>query len=257
MGGLFLAAWRLVLKRAASDRLIVGAAFVTVLLAAALLAAGPIYSEAVALSGLERTLEDAPARDSGLEVSGRIPLADASATGERVEGGIRAVLGNDVAVYRSGMSDSYAVPEGGGRPSDALAVFSFYDGLEEHATLVAGDWPSSGGADVVDAALPAPAAEVLGLEPGDDIALAAIGDPTRKVDVRLTGTYRVDDPRDPFWWGHRLETGGAADDRLHDLRPLRRERKRIRPGSGIRGKPRLASGPQPEPHHRRLAAETS
>ena len=37
MGGLFLAAWRLVLKRAASDRLIVGAAFVTVLLAAALL----------------------------------------------------------------------------------------------------------------------------------------------------------------------------------------------------------------------------
>ena len=92
MGGLFLAAWRLVLKRAASDRLIVGAAFVTVLLAAALLAAGPIYSEAVALSGLERTLEDAPARDSGLEVSGRIPLADASVTGDRVDKGVRDVL---------------------------------------------------------------------------------------------------------------------------------------------------------------------
>ena len=106
------------------------------------------------------------------------------------------------------MSDSYAVPEGGGRPADALAVFGFYDGLEEHATLVAGDWPSSGGAGVVEAALPAPAAEALGLAPGDEIALAAIGDPTRKVDVRLTGTYRVDDPRDPFWWGHRLETGG-------------------------------------------------
>ena len=60
----------------------------------------------------------------------------------------------------------------------------------------------------MEAALPAPAAEALGLAPGDDIALAAIGDPTRKVDVRLTGTYRVDDPRDPFWWGHRLETGG-------------------------------------------------
>ena len=58
------------------------------------------------------------------------------------------------------------------------------------------------------AALPAPAAEALGLEPGDDIALAAIGDPTRKVDVRLTGTYSANDPRDPFWWGHRLETGG-------------------------------------------------
>jgi len=208
VGGLFLAAWRLVLKRAASDRLIVGAAFVTVLLGAALLAAGPIYSEAVALSGLERTLEDAPARDSGLEVSGRIPLADASETGGRVESGIRDVLGGDVAVYRSGMSDSYAIPEGGGRAADALAVFGFYDDLEEHATLVAGDWPSSGRAEAVEAALPAPAAEALGLAPGDEIALAAVGDSTRRVDVRLTGTYRVDDPRDPFWWGHRLETGG-------------------------------------------------
>src|SRR4029079_18528110 len=108
-----------------------------------------------------------------------------------------------------GMSDRCDAPEGGRRPADGLAVFGFYDGLEEHATLVAGDWPSSGGAGVVEAALPAPAAEALGLVPGDEIALAAIGDPTRKVDVRLTGTYRVDDPRDPFWWGHRLGTGGV------------------------------------------------
>jgi hypothetical protein len=80
VSGLFLAAWRVVVERAASDRLIVVAAFVTVLLAAAVLAAGPIYSEAVALSGLERTLADAPAHDSGLQVSGRIPLADARST---------------------------------------------------------------------------------------------------------------------------------------------------------------------------------
>jgi hypothetical protein len=206
VGGLFLAAWRLVLKRAASDRLIVGAAFVTVLLAAALLAAGPIYSEAVALSGLERTLEDAPARDSGLEASGRIPLQDETETAERVERGIRGVLG-DVAVYRSGISDSYAVPDGEGRPADALAVFAFYDGLEEHATLTAGDWPAQGGG-AVEAAVPSAAAEALGLAPGDEITLASIADPRKKVDVRVAGTYRVNDPRDAFWWGHRLETHG-------------------------------------------------
>ena len=208
MGGLFLAAWRLVLKRAASDRLIVGAAFVTVLLAAALLAAGPIYSEAVALSGLERTLDDAPARDSGLEVSGRIPLEDASSTGDRVSRALRGVLGGDVSVDRSGFSDSFAVPGGEGRPAGALAVFGFYEGLEDHATLVAGEWPSSAEAGVVEAALPAPAAEALGIAPGDALTLSAVGDPGEKVDVRLAGTYRVDDPRDPFWWGHRLETGG-------------------------------------------------
>ena len=208
MGGLFLAAWRLVLKRAASDRLIVGAAFITVLLAAALLAAGPIYSEAVALSGLERTLEDAPARDSGLEVSGRIPLEDASSTDDRVASGIHRVLGDGVAVYRSGTSDSYAVPEGEGRSADALAVFGFYDGLEEHASLVTGDWPSSVGSGAVEAALPAPAADALGLAPGDELTLSAIGDPAKKVDARISGTYQVDDARDAFWWGHRLETHG-------------------------------------------------
>jgi FtsX-like permease family protein len=208
VGGLFLAAWRLVLKRAASDRLVVGAAFVTVLLAAALLAAGPIYSEAVALSGLERTLEDAPARDSGLEVSGRIPLEDASSTDDRVERGIRRVLGEGVAVYRSGVSDSYSVPEREGRPADSLAVFGFYDGLEEHASLVAGDWPASSGTRALEAALPAPAADALGLAPGDELTLSVIGDPTQKVVVRISGTYQADDPRDPFWWGHRLETHG-------------------------------------------------
>ena len=208
MGGLFLAAWRLVLKRAASDRLIVGAAFVTVLLSAALLAAGPIYSEAVALSGLERTLEDAPARDSGLEISGRIPLDEASATGDRIERGIHDVLGAEgVAVYRSGMSDSYSLPEAKGRPVKSLAVFGFYDDLPRHARLTAGSWPRTGGAPV-EAALPVRAADALGLAPGDEITMGAISDPSRKVDVRLAGTYEVKDPGDAFWWGNRLETGG-------------------------------------------------
>src|SRR5215216_5506129 len=105
MGALFFAAWRLVLKRSASDLLIIAAAFVTVLLAAMLLAAGPIYANAVALSGLERTLADAP------------------------------------------------------------ALFAFYEGLAEHATLVAGSWPDASGS--LDAAVSRPAAGALGLEPGD------------------------------------------------------------------------------------------
>jgi hypothetical protein len=208
MSGLFLAAWRLVLKRAASDRLIVGAAFISVLLSAALLAAGPIYSEAVAISGLERTLADAPARDSGLEVSGRVPLDEASATGTRVERGIHDVLGAEgVAVYRSGMSDSYALPDAAGRPPKSLAVFAFYEGLPRHAKLTAGSWPSQGG-DTLEAALPAHAAEALGLAPGEEITVSAISDPSRKVTARVSGTYEVNDPNETFWWGDRLETGG-------------------------------------------------
>jgi FtsX-like permease family len=208
VSGLFLAAWRLVVKRAASDRLIVAAAFLTVLLAAALLAAGPIYSEAVALSGLERTLAEAPARDSGLEVSGRIALAEASATGARVERGIRDVLGGEgVTVYRSGMSDSYSLPGTVGGDPKALAVFGFYGALPEHATLVSGDWPANAGSGV-QAVLPDPAARTLGLAPGAELTVASVSDPSHKVDVQISGTYRVNDPRDPFWWGQRLETDG-------------------------------------------------
>ena len=208
MSGLFFAAWRLVLKRAAADLLIIAAAFVTVLLAAMLLAAGPIYANAVALSGLERTLAEAPARDSGLQVSARIPLADYRQTSARVEREVRAVFdAATTAVYRSAVSDSYSVPSAKGRPADALALFAFYDGLEEHATLVAGTWPGRSGP--LAAALPSPAARALGLEPGDSLTLTSIGDPSHQVVVQISGLYRPDDPREAFWWGSPLETQGS------------------------------------------------
>jgi FtsX-like permease family len=210
VSGLFVAAWRLVLKRAASDRLIVCAAFLTVLLAATLLAAGPIYSEAVALSGLERTLADAPARDSGLEISGRIPLADYSATRDRVDRGIAGVFAQGGAeVFRSGVSDAFSVPAEKGRPAHALTVFAFYEGLEQHAVRVAGSWPRVSASSPVEVAVPAAAAEALGLSPGDGLTVASTTDPARKISVRVAGTYRPADPGEAFWWGSRLETAGS------------------------------------------------
>jgi FtsX-like permease family protein len=208
MGGLFFAAWRLVLKRSASDLLIIAAAFVTVLLAAMLLAAGPIYANAVALSGLERTLADAPARDSGLQVSARLPLEDYGQTSARVERDVRVVFGTaTVAVYRSAFSDSYSIPDDEGRPADALALFAFYEGLAEHATLVAGSWPGASGS--LDAAVSSSAAGALGLELGDSLTLTATGDPSHEVAVRIFGIYRPDDPQEAFWWGSPLETVGS------------------------------------------------
>ena len=67
-----LAAWRLVFRRAGHDRLVVAAAFLTVLLATTLLASGPIYAEAVALSGLRRTLEDAPVAEKSVPNASRL-----------------------------------------------------------------------------------------------------------------------------------------------------------------------------------------
>ena len=67
-------AWRVVVKRAASDWLVVGAAAITILLATTLLAAGPIYADAVTLSSAQRTLADAELEEANVEISLRIQL---------------------------------------------------------------------------------------------------------------------------------------------------------------------------------------
>jgi hypothetical protein len=207
--GLFLSAWRLVLKRAASDRLIVAAAFLTVLLATTLLAAGPIYSESVALSGLRRTLADAPVQDRGLEVSARVTGDRYRAASRSTAEQIQRTVGTGTRVYRSGLSDSFALPEANGRPRDALAVFAFYEGLRDHAALVSGVWPRAAAGGAVRVAVPEGAARALGLAVEDKLVLAATADPSRTVAVQVTGTYRVEDPRDVFWWASPLETEGA------------------------------------------------
>jgi hypothetical protein len=154
-----------VLRRAASDLLIVAAAFVTILLAATILAAGPIYANAVAASGLERTLADAPARDSGLQVSARIPLDDLDRTSARVERTLKDAFGDASApVYRSAVSDSYELPAARGREQGSLAVFAFYDDLPANADLVGGRWPSAGAS--TEAVLSVGAARSLGLARG-------------------------------------------------------------------------------------------
>jgi hypothetical protein len=211
-----------VLKRAAHDRLVVAAAFLTVLLATTLLAAGPVYSEAVALSGLRRTLEDAPVREVTVAVQGRLPADDYSAADERVTATLEAVFGQEgVAIHRSRLSDSYALPAREGVPGGALAVFGSYDDLRGHATLVAGDWPSGALEDgAVEAALPEPAAEALGLALGDALALPSVQDEDEQVTARIAGVYRVDDVDDPFWWASPLEIEGREELRFTTFGPL-------------------------------------
>lgn len=216
-------AWRLVLKRAAHDRLVVAAAFLTILLATTLLASGPVYAEAVALSGLRRTLEDAPVREVTVAVSGRLPAAEYENADARVTRTLASVFGPEgVAVYRSAVSDSYALPSRPGVPAGALTVFGTYVGLAAHAELVAGSWPAGGdgGGGSVEAALPEPAAATIGLGPGDTLELASTREEDERVTVSIAGVYRVRDVDDPFWWGSPLELDGREELSFTTLGPL-------------------------------------
>jgi hypothetical protein len=134
---------------------------------------------------------------------------------------VEAVFGpGGVAIHRSGRSDSFDLPAIEGVPANALTVFAYYDDLRRHAEIVSGKWPSGSLDGRVEAALPHPAAEALGLAPGDALEVASSQDESERVEVQLSGVYRVDDVEDPFWWERALETDGREQVSFTTFGPL-------------------------------------
>ncbi|MBZ2198621.1 FtsX-like permease family protein [Occultella gossypii] len=95
--------------------------------------------------------------------------------------------------------DADGDPAGG---SDANLVLGVDESITEFADLTAGAWPT----EPTEAALQAEAAETLGLEVGDVIAL---GVEDAQVPLTLVGTWRAADPEDPHWAGEALVAGGT------------------------------------------------
>ena len=139
-----LAAWRVSLHRTRADWPIVAAAWLIVLLAATLLAAGPIYSSAVSLAGLHRVLDDADAADANIEVNARVAPAEADAALDDVTAELNRSLSEiGVDVVSSGRSDSFALPNQAADQIRDLTVLGFLDELESHASLTSGRWPAT------------------------------------------------------------------------------------------------------------------
>ncbi len=205
-----LAGLRLVLLRARHDWLVVGAAAIITLLAATFLAAGLIYADAVASAGLQRSLAtaDAPAAGIQVHVAGTQDLLDRSDTAIRDEA--RLIFRDEGAtVERRGDTGSWTLP---GQDPDAvteLAIFAFYDGLADHASLVEGQWPAAGPGSPIPVALHAAAAGALGWSVGDAVTLVSRLDPDRSVAIRLDGTWLPDDVEDRYWWNEALDVDGS------------------------------------------------
>ena len=205
------AAWRVVLKRTLSDWLILGAAFVTILLATTLLSAGPIYAGAVTLSGVQRTLNDADVRAANVQIATRTRgnnwnELDAAATANAA----RALSPTGGPIFRGGRSESFALPGQDPAAVRDLTVFAFFERLAEHAALVAGAWPASSAAGPVEVAVPEPTANLLNYRIDDRFTVESRREPGRFVDVRIVGIYRVNNPSDPYWWNDPLDIEGVA-----------------------------------------------
>jgi len=211
MIAVFAAAWRVMLKRVRASGLVLTTAFTTILLAITLLAAGPIYANTVYLASLHRTIRDAPTRNANLEFVASLRPASVSDANAVVTSEIRRVFGADsVAIHRTGSSESYALPHADGAQITDLAVFRFYERIDEHASLLAGEWPSVGtGTSVVSSAIPEGTAIALDLGLGDEVPMVNRVDESTTVTAVISGIYEVDDPLDPYWYANELEVAGV------------------------------------------------
>lgn len=204
---------RLIVARLGSQRLVLGAAFVTIVLATTLLTALYVYVGAATTAGIRTAVTSAPEPATGVSVS--TSAAD-SATLAPIDDYVRGLLNDTFAAIphetalRLEADNTYTLPRRAGQgDEDELTVFATYEGLADHAELVAGAWPQPASAAPVEVALPQLAAETLGLAPGAALTVVQRLDEV-PVDVVVTGTYDPVDPTDWFWRSDPLDTRGLV-----------------------------------------------
>lgn len=202
------------LRRTRAAWPIVAAAGLTCVLATTLLAAGPIYANAVSVAGLHRVLADAPVAQANAQASLRVPPAEADAADVAVTGVLEETLagvGGDIV--RSARSDTFDLPLAAPGPVPDLVHLGWMEGLADRATLVAGTWPEAASA-TTGGPVPVAVADVvtipLGLAVGQELGLTSRLDPELVVPVRIVGVFRIDDPSTPAWWDERQVLDGLV-----------------------------------------------
>jgi hypothetical protein len=191
--------WRVV-RRLGLDPVTTTAGLVAVLLSLVVVATGPIYSDAVTLASLRRQLAEEPVRSSTVTIGSDTPAELYDHLDEIVvDRARRATSSTGAEIIRTRASGSYEYAAA----SDelvALVVLRSVDGIHDHATLTAGDWPSAGdAADAPAIAVDARSAAQLGIGLGDRFDLAARRDPGQRLRPTVVGIYEIDDPVETYW----------------------------------------------------------
>ncbi|MEM9467290.1 MAG: FtsX-like permease family protein [Actinomycetota bacterium] len=192
------------LRRARSEVSITSAAVIAVTLALVLLAAGPIFADAVSTGALRRGLTDAPISEQAVVVEGRLwpdTVDDAEIVVlDEVGSAVRDI---DARIFRSmETSTAYSAPQ---QPSDErtdIFRLGWVEDARAHVTLIAGAWPRPAPEQsAIEVAVDASAADLLGLELGETIPITARARDSAEIDVEVVALYSIDDPFAPFWHG--------------------------------------------------------
>ncbi len=201
-------------RRVRADGAFLLALWLVVSAATSLVAAAFQYSDAVAISGLQRAVLNAAPVDRGVSVQTDATAAQVPAFDSTVTGILSSALGPVAPVILAARSTALAPL---GMASDEagrhLTVLGGYANLDEHAQLTAGSWPIAG-RNPIEATLSTAAARAMGLAIGDRLALVDASVPNSGTNplltVVVTGTWTTD-PDDTYWLGDPLDVNGLLD----------------------------------------------
>lgn len=188
-------------RRAGFDRVTAVAGLLTAALSLTLVAAGPVYADAVTVSALRKSLVETSSELTSIVVDTSVPSGDLDAVDRLVVARVRSSIssvGGDVS--RRLASDSYGVSVPDPDELVPLAMLRSVEGISREADLVEGAWPEPDAAGV-DVAIDERVARSLGLGLGDVVPLTGRRDPSQTADARVVGLYRVDDRSSSFWTG--------------------------------------------------------
>lgn len=201
--------WWFLRRRLRADWLVVAVTFLTVLLTASLLAAGPIYADGVAVAGLRRTLRDAPPTATNIELTIQAASDSYPALDDQVTPPLQHVLlptGGEIR--RAATSGPFTLLD---REVDSdITVFAFFEAVEEHATLSAGQWPAESTGPAIEVALSTAAAALLDLRVGDRLAVQSRLDRENAPGVTVVGIYQLNQANDPYWYDDPLVLDGTV-----------------------------------------------
>lgn len=194
------------LRRVRAAPVVFGSIAVVATLALTLLAAGPVYSDAVAVGALRQRLADVPVADTAVAISARVDATELEAFDETVTRMLDQAFGDVARTDQHSIvsAESFELPDQPGERVD-LARLAWIDGVRDHVDVVAGSLPGSSGAaddsDAVLVAVHADAATELGLTVGRELTVAPRSGDAEPVRIRVAAVYEVPEPTVPFWTG--------------------------------------------------------
>lgn len=185
------------LRRTKAQWRLLAAVIVVAMLAASLVTSLGLLVTATEQGGVRGALAEIPDEQSLISVRAIRPATAVDRARETMDAAIAEVIGDSGSATGVGMVRSLVIPA----PEldaevPALGYLGDLDGITENASLVEGEWATTGDGDSAPVTIPESSATALGLAVGDEFTF---DDSVDVLTVRVVGIYVADDAKSDFW----------------------------------------------------------